>query len=295
MEMHRLRTVVLVSPDASDIYFANQMKKNLNVVGVVIEKQYAPVPSSNRLKNRLALLRSPGKLLSRLADDQTMRAYMRRTSRTDQQFFGQEAFRLDETVDCKVIRTEGARAINEPRWVMEIENLQPDVITVCGSSILKEPVLSIPPKGVLNLHGGLSQFYRGVWTTLWAVHNGEPEKIGCTVHYVSKGIDDGDIIYQGRPEIEAGDDEEILYTKVVRLGCTLMIKAVNDIENDAVESYPLVSKGKLCLNKSVTPEIIRAVQKRVASGVIPEYLREKDERDRQVIEVLDAFAGWKDA
>ena len=38
--MSVLRVVVLVSPDTSDIYFANQLLKKLNVVGAFVEQQY---------------------------------------------------------------------------------------------------------------------------------------------------------------------------------------------------------------------------------------------------------------
>ena len=283
-----MRTVVIVSPDASDIYFANQMKKHLNVVGVIVEQQYEPSRSPDRFRKLLRLLQSPRRLASRLADDRTMRTYFAKTRAIDTARFGEEAFHLAENEGCTVIRTDGVRRINDPKWVRQIAALDPDVIVVCGSSILEEPLLSIPPRGVLNLHGGLAQFYRGVWTTLWAVYNAEPEKVGCTVHFVSRGIDDGDIVYQGRPEIEAGDDEETLYTKVVRLGCSLMIQAVSDIEHNAVKRHALGAKGKLYLSKRVTPDVIRGVQRRVREGVIRDYLRDKEERDRKVVEVLEA-------
>ncbi|MCZ6593928.1 MAG: formyl transferase [Bacteroidetes bacterium] len=112
-----------------------------------------------------------------------------------------------------MVYTEGKNAINNIEYVKEIRNLKPDLITVCGCSILRDGILSIPPQGVINLHSGLSQVYRGTWTTLWAIYNKEPEYVGATVHYVSAGIDDGDIFYQGRPEIQEGDNPETLYTK----------------------------------------------------------------------------------
>lgn len=288
--MDRLRTVVLASPDRSDIYFANQMRKSLNVVGVVIERQYASGRSPERLKKVTKLLGQPTKLLPRIRDTLTMASYFRRTERIDAVAFGRDLHSIPETENCKVIHTVGARSINQPRYVEIIRALQPDVITICGSSILKEPILSIPPRGVLNLHGGLSQFYRGVWTTLWAVYNREPEYVGCTVHYVTPGIDDGDIVYQGRPRIEVDDNEESLYTKVVKLGTSLMIQAIQDMEMEGGHRYPLRSKGKLYLEKMVTPQVIRTVRTRIAEGVFSDYLRKKEERDRGVLEVLKAHS-----
>ena len=122
------------------------------------------------------------------------------------------------------------------------------------------------------MHGGLAQRYRGVWTTLWAIYNEEPEYVGATVHYVSKGIDDGNIIYQGRPEIAEDDNHETLYVKVVKLGIDLMIKAIYDIQNNRVKSYPLKAKGTLYLRNMITPEILKEVWEKIDKGFIREYV-----------------------
>ena len=106
---------------------------------------------------------------------------------------------------------------------------------------------------------------------MWAIYNEEPQYVGATVHYVSKGIDDGDIIYQGRPDISPDDNHESLYVKVVKLGAGLMIKAITDIERGTVESRKLKEKGKLYLSSKVTPEIIREVWRKVDAGVIRKY------------------------
>jgi len=133
-------------------------------------------------------------------------------------------------------------------------------------------ILDVAPKGTLNLHGGLTQWYRGVWTTLWAVYNEEPQYVGATVHYVSSGIDDGNIIHQGRPEIKAKDDHEGLYVKVVTLGIGLMVKAINEIEEGTIKSRTLEKKGKLYLKKNLTPEVMREVWSKVDGGLIKRYL-----------------------
>ena len=139
---------------------------------------------------------------------------------------------------------------------------------------------------MLNLHGGLPQRYRGVWTTLWAVYNEEPEYIGATVHFVDAGVDNGEIIYQSRPVINADDNPETLYVKVVKIGIEMMIQAIIDIENDRVKSYPQKRVGNLFLGKMVTPEILSRAWKNVDKGSIREYINNKVERDRQVIELM---------
>lgn len=284
MKTEKLRVVVLVSRDISDIYFANQFIKKTNVVGVVVESQNeaADTPLISKV---LRYLKNPKLISGRIKEGLYGKKNRELAYRINYGGFGEEGVRLSTGRGTKVIYTEGVRAINEPVYVNEIKKLKPDVIAVCGTSILNKDIIAIPPKGVLNLHGGLAQWYRGVWTTLWAVYNREPEYVGATVHYISEGIDDGNIIYQGRPEITEDDNHETLYVKVVKLGIELMVKAINEVGDGTVKSYPLKQKGKLYLSSHVTPEVVRDTWKRVKAGVIRDYL--KDKTARKKIEIYE--------
>ena len=57
---------------------------------------------------------------------------------------------------------------------------------------------------MVNLHGGLSPEYRGADCTFWALYNGEPENVGCTLHYINEGIDTGDLIAHISPPCSRG-------------------------------------------------------------------------------------------
>jgi len=277
---------VLVSPDTSDIYFANQLIKNLNVVGVIVEKQREKVNVFTKLLKIPLFLFKPWLLVRKISKYLIMKPYSEMCANVDFEHFGEEGKELFLSKNCKAIYTEGKNALNEEVYVEEIKKLKPDLIAVCGASILKKPIISIPNKGTLNLHGGLPQKYRGIYTTLWAVYNQEPEYIGPTVHYVNEKIDDGNIIYQGRPNISIEDNPETLYVKVVKLGVKMMIRAISDIENNKVKDYPLEENGSLYLLKMVTPEIIKKAMKNIDGGVIAKYIKEKSSRDKKVIPLM---------
>jgi folate-dependent phosphoribosylglycinamide formyltransferase PurN len=284
--MEMLKIVLLVSSDESDIYFANQLIKKLNVVGVIVEKQHGYSRTlRGTVKTLLKYIIKPWLAIKKMNDywvNLRLKPYLEKARIADEKHFGAERKELFANKNCEVIYTEGIKALNKPDYVDRIRQLQPDVICTCGCSIIKEAILSIPPKGVLNLHGGLSQRYRGVWTTHWAIYNEEPEYIGATVHYVSRGIDDGNIIYQGQPDIVAGDNPESLYAKMVKLGIEMMLKAIDNIQNNTVKSYPLKEKGSLYLDKMMTPDIHRQAWEKTEAGIISRYLEEKDVRDKKV-------------
>jgi methionyl-tRNA formyltransferase len=67
------------------------------------------------------------------------------------------------------------------------DRLQPDVIAVFGTSLIRGPLLSKGRLGIFNLHGGLSPQYRGADCTFWALYNGEPDRLACTLHRSTRG------------------------------------------------------------------------------------------------------------
>ena len=86
--------------------------------------------------------------------------------------------------------------INHPIWVSKIKAMQPDIIfSFYYRNMVKQPILDIPEKGCLNLHGSLLPRYRGRCPVNWVLVNGEKET-GVTLHYMTRKPDDGDIVSQ---------------------------------------------------------------------------------------------------
>ena len=285
--MQNIRVVVVVTSDPSDLYFGNQLARRLEAVGVVVEDQHVVPPLPWQKARRWG-----GKLLmvwevpALLRDRRIVADHVRRTSAIDRAGFGEDGYRLKVPGSCRVIEVGGKGAVNAPDTVEAIRGLEPDLLVLCGCSILKKELLSVPRLGALNLHGGLAQRYRGVWTTLWAVVNREPEYVGATVHFVSPGIDDGDIVHQGRPEIEPHDNPESLYVKVVKLGIEMMASAVAAVADGSVRRSPLQERGTLYLSRMVTPQVLEQAWQATEEGVLQDYLSCKNERDAKVLPLM---------
>ena len=270
--MKNPRIVVLVSSDPSDLYFANQIVKHANVVGILVEQQHRIMGTLNHVEGVLRYLRSPLALARKLYAVGTRRYYARKAKKISRMGFGKEGYELNRAEDCPTVFVAEKETLNNPDYVNWMKDLQPDAIAVCGTAMLREPVLSITPY-TLNLHSGLSQKYRGTWTTLWPIYNQEPEYVGFTVHFVTAGIDDGDIIRQGRPVIHADDNHETLYVKVVKLGTMAVLNAIDDIRSNSIRRYPLEPKGKLYQRSMLTPAIIRSTWRKVEAGLIRKYVK----------------------
>ena len=98
---------------------------------------------------------------------------------------------------------------------------------------------------MVNLHGGLSPEYRGADCTFWALYNGEPEKIGCTLHYIDAGIDTGRLIAHVCPEIFPDDSELPLFWRSVKESAKIYGELMQRLAQGENPGVPQDGRGHL--------------------------------------------------
>lgn len=81
---------------------------------------------------------------------------------------------------------------------------------------------------LLNIHPSLLPKYKGLNTHSRALKAGDKQH-GCTVHYVTAELDDGEIILQDTITIESGDTAESLAAKLLPREQTLYVKALKQV------------------------------------------------------------------
>ena len=90
-------------------------------------------------------------------------------------------------------------ALYEPRSMDRLLALDLDLAMLAWwSYIVKEPLLSAPRRGCMNLHPSYLPYNRGRDAKYWTVVEDTP--FGVTLHYIDTGVDTGDVIF--RHEIE---------------------------------------------------------------------------------------------
>jgi len=132
------------------------------------------------------------------------------------------------------------------KWV---KDKSPDVIVVYSmSQLLKENIFTIPRYGTINLHPALLPKYRGPFPDFWMYHDTE-KKGGVTVHYIDRGEDTGDIIYQEEYDIPLGmKSPDRMDLAIGKLGTGLLLKALKNIENLPRIKQPKESSTKRARN-----------------------------------------------
>ena len=104
---------------------------------------------------------------------------------------------------------------NLPDVVARVAACRPDFLfSFYYRSMLKAPLLALPSRGALNMHGSLLPKYRGRAPVNWAVLHGETET-GATLHYMTEKPDNGDIVGQTPVPILPDDTAGEVFQKVV--------------------------------------------------------------------------------
>ena len=103
---------------------------------------------------------------------------------------------------------------NAPDIVARIAALKPDFFfSFYYRLLLKAPLLALPRRGALNMHGSLLPKYRGRVPVNWAIIHGETET-GATLHYMTEKPDHGDIVAQTAVPILPDDTAGEVFDKV---------------------------------------------------------------------------------
>ena len=183
----------------------------------------------------------------------------------------EKAFGMHTDFKCKNIFEVPKGHINSEEWRQKIQSFSPRIIVVYGTSLLKDETISILPEGIINMHLGLSPYYRGSGTNFWPLYNNEPQYVGVTIHRIDRGIDTGPIIHQGRPHIEKGDNQHTIGNKTIQAGTKLMIQTITEVLENRAQFHPQTNKGKLYSRKDFSVANIPKLKQLMESGMLDTY------------------------
>lgn len=183
------KALILTSTAPRHFYFINTISRQFDVTGVLTEKK---------------------------------RSYY--TTQRQESRAVQEHFQLLKKEEMRVFAEDikdkigiaDAEDINEEQWIQWAISRKPDVIFLFGTSILKDQWLSTFPDKIVNLHLGLSPFYRGSATLFWPFLNHEIECVGTTIHLAEKRVDAGRILKRIKPDLVKGETYYQITNKLIK-------------------------------------------------------------------------------
>ena len=132
-----------------------------------------------------------------------------------QSAFGLERARLAGIdAHCLSHREFGSRAAFDEALAALVEGFRPDLVLLAGFMRVLSPSFVDHFAGrLMNIHPSLLPRYPGLDTHKRAIADGAKEH-GATVHFVTRDLDAGPVIIQGRVEVLEDDSEHTLATRV---------------------------------------------------------------------------------
>ena len=128
------------------------------------------------------------------------------------------------------------KSISRPEHVELLRSLRPDIgIIAAYGQILKQPVLDVPPLGILNVHASLLPRWRGAAPIPAAILAGDTET-GATIMRVELALDAGPMLAQVSVPIAATDTAASLTPRIAEAGADLLMDVLPRWQSGAIKA-----------------------------------------------------------
>jgi methionyl-tRNA formyltransferase len=123
-------------------------------------------------------------------------------------------------------------------FLASLRRLEPDLaVVVAYGHILKREVLTVPPKGMYNVHASLLPRYRGAAPIQHAILAGEIET-GVSIMQMDEGLDSGPVLHRATTAIRADETAGALAARLAELGASALIEALSLISAGLARPQP---------------------------------------------------------
>jgi methionyl-tRNA formyltransferase len=123
-------------------------------------------------------------------------------------------------------------------FLQRLRDLAPDVGVVVGyGHILRTELLSLPRRGMVNVHPSLLPALRGAAPIEWTILQGI-ENTGVTIMQLDEGMDSGPILHQLPHRVAPGTTAGELGEHLAEMGAQALIEALALWEQDGLKLVP---------------------------------------------------------
>lgn len=180
----------------------------------------------------------PGKMGDFFKKSETMQEYFQHVMKAETRIFGDIGF-LPSNVKTLSMKSGD---LNHASRTQLSDALESDAYIVFGASYIKGWLIDhLVEKGALNIHMGISPYYRGSSCNFWALYDARPSYVGATIHMLSKGLDSGDMLFHCVPRLHEGDTAFDFTMRSVAVAHKGLVEAVSSGE---IFSMPRVEQER---------------------------------------------------
>tara|TARA_B100001250_G_scaffold410618_1_gene437431 strand:+ start:1189 stop:1998 length:810 start_codon:yes stop_codon:yes gene_type:complete len=163
--------------------------------------------------------------------------------------------------------------LNTFKTANKIKEFDADLSIIFGVDLILDPVFDKLPKDKLNIHLGLSPWYKGGATLFWPFYFLQPQFAGITIHQISKNPDEGEIIHQSTPKLEYEDTIHDVGVKCVKNAKNDIIDLINFYKSR--NHFPgkiQKTSGRVWRGKDFHPSHLRVIYDLFNDKMVDKYL-----------------------
>jgi folate-dependent phosphoribosylglycinamide formyltransferase PurN len=218
------------------------------------------------IEHRENLIPQPDPSLAPGDRDNFVRHFSNR-AKAEGRYFG------DQAVPGCPTHIVGRDGLNTQESVDFMTSIDPDVVLIFGSGLVKDPLYSRLPAQTVNLHLGISPRYRGAATLFWPFYFLEPPYAGTTFHYIVAEPDAGDVVHQVVPELDGGDGIHDVACKAVVASAHAALELLRILgEKGRWERFSQRGTGRNFLASDFKPEHLRVIYNVFDDDMVRHYL-----------------------
>jgi methionyl-tRNA formyltransferase len=123
-------------------------------------------------------------------------------------------------------------------FLASLRRLEPDIgIVVAYGHILRPDLLTLPPRGMLNVHASLLPRFRGAAPIQHAILAGDAAT-GVSIMRMEEGLDSGPVLLRLETPIQANETAGELSVRLADLGATALVKALGLMDTGKMRPEP---------------------------------------------------------
>ena len=154
--------------------------------------------------------------------------YLKKLAEDSNVQFGQTYYSIEELAEKHGIGIKRINSVNSNVFFSFLKDVDPSIIAVVGSKIIKPDIVNRFKGKFVNYHTGILPEFRGPYSEFWAIYEGVPEYVGTTIHLIDEGIDTGNILKQVFVDVGQEKDPQLAHIINAKAGARLMASTIND-------------------------------------------------------------------
>ncbi len=198
---------------------------------------------------------------TRYPKDDIFTNYFHNVNKAQEKLFGKHNDIYKKNTNILKIKSG---SINNIKLDLLSNYLNSDYYIIFGASYIKAPLIHyLIKKKAINIHAGISPYYRGTDCNFWALYDNNPHLVGSTIHLLSEGLDNGPILYHSMPNLYSNHFEYTM-SSIKSAFYSLCLKLQN---REILKIKPLI--------QNINNEIRYSVRSQLTEEILRKFLNNK--------------------